>query len=51
MCGICGELRLDGGLPDLGALSRMMDTLAPRGPDHAGCYQEGPLALQTLLAR
>lgn len=45
MCGICGELRLDGGLPDLQAIARMTRKLAPRGPDHAGIYSDGPLAL------
>ncbi|MDM8546781.1 N-acetylglutaminylglutamine amidotransferase [Candidatus Venteria ishoeyi] len=45
MCGICGELRLDNALPDMGRLTRMMDKLAPRGPDHAGSYSDGALAL------
>lgn len=44
MCGICGELRFDGAAPDIAALSRMSDKLARRGPDHAGIYQDGPLA-------
>lgn len=44
MCGICGELRFDGAAPDMGAISRMSDKLARRGPDHAGIYQDGPLA-------
>jgi asparagine synthase (glutamine-hydrolysing) len=44
MCGICGELRFDGGLPDLGSLQRMMARLARRGPDHEGVYTDGPLA-------
>lgn len=44
MCGICGELRLDGAAPDLAALGRMTDTLARRGPDDAGRYVDGPLA-------
>ena len=44
MCGICGELRFDGGTPDLGAIRRMSDTLARRGPDHAGTFADGPLA-------
>ena len=44
MCGICGELRFDGGVPDLAALGRMLAVLAPRGPDHGGSYSEGPLA-------
>ncbi len=44
MCGLCGELRLDGGLPDLAAIGRMTAVLAPRGPDHQGSYSDGPLA-------
>jgi len=44
MCGICGELRFDGATPDMAALARMSDQLARRGPDHAGSYQDGPLA-------
>jgi asparagine synthase (glutamine-hydrolysing) len=44
MCGICGELRFDGAAPDMAAISRMSNKLARRGPDHAGTYQDGPLA-------
>jgi asparagine synthase (glutamine-hydrolysing) len=44
MCGICGELRFDGGEPDLGGLQRMMARLARRGPDHEGVFTDGPLA-------
>lgn len=44
MCGISGELRFDGRPPDLSALARMTATLARRGPDGAGDYQDGPLA-------
>lgn len=44
MCGICGELRLDGGRPDLGAVSRMTARLSQRGPDHEGSFSDGPLA-------
>ncbi|MCT7374477.1 N-acetylglutaminylglutamine amidotransferase [Chelativorans salis] len=36
MCGICGELRFDGGQPSPVALSKMMESLAPRGPDGTG---------------
>jgi len=46
MCGICGELRFDGQLPDLAALTRMSERLARRGPDHAGSYSDGPLAFR-----
>jgi asparagine synthase (glutamine-hydrolysing) len=45
MCGICGELRFDGRSPDMAAIGRMSDQLARRGPDHAGTYSDGPLAL------
>ncbi|MDR2001355.1 MAG: N-acetylglutaminylglutamine amidotransferase [Zoogloeaceae bacterium] len=44
MCGICGELRFDGGEPDLAGLRRMMARLAQRGPDDEGVYADGPLA-------
>jgi asparagine synthase (glutamine-hydrolysing) len=44
MCGICGELRFDGGQPDMAGLARMMAKLARRGPDHEGVYADGPLA-------
>ena len=45
MCGICGELRFDGGEPDFAGLSRMMARLARRGPDHEGVYADGPVIL------
>lgn len=44
MCGICGELRFDGTVPDPRALARMSGKLARRGPDHAGTFADGPLA-------
>jgi asparagine synthase (glutamine-hydrolysing) len=44
MCGICGELRLDGGLPDLAAVGRMAAAVVRRGPDHQGVFAEGPVA-------
>lgn len=44
MCGICGELRLDGNRPDPDLLQRMMQRLARRGPDSAGHWSDGPLA-------
>lgn len=44
MCGICGELRFDGQVPDLGGLGRMLHQLERRGPDHEGCWSDGPLA-------
>lgn len=43
MCGICGELRLDGQTADLPAIGRMMDKLQRRGPDHGGSYTDGAL--------
>ena len=44
MCGICGELRFDATSPDLAVITRMSETLARRGPDHAGTYADGPVA-------
>jgi len=44
MCGICGEYRLDGNLPDLDKIQRMMAKLEKRGPDHAGSFSDGALA-------
>lgn len=45
MCGICGELRFDGARADLDAVGRMSAALQPRGPDHAGAWAGGPVAL------
>jgi asparagine synthase (glutamine-hydrolysing) len=45
MCGLCGELRFDGGRPDLAAVERMTDRMAARGPDGRGLWSQGPLAL------
>jgi asparagine synthase (glutamine-hydrolysing) len=39
MCGIAGELRRDG-RPDVDALRRMQDAMAPRGPDGDGLWAE-----------
>ncbi|MCA1804715.1 MAG: asparagine synthetase B, partial [Xanthomonadaceae bacterium] len=44
MCGICGELRLDGRVADLAHVGRMMERLERRGPDHEGSHSDGPLA-------
>ncbi|WEX08218.1 N-acetylglutaminylglutamine amidotransferase [Chelativorans sp. AA-79] len=41
MCGICGEVRFDGGAPSASAISRMMDALSPRGPDGEGIVSHG----------
>jgi len=45
MCGICGELRFNNTAPELASIEKMMDVLAPRGPDHAGSFSDGPVAL------
>ncbi|GAB1339557.1 N-acetylglutaminylglutamine amidotransferase [Streptomyces sp. E-15] len=45
MCGLCGEMRFDGGRPDLEAVERMSDRLAPRGPDGQGVWSHGAVAL------
>jgi asparagine synthase (glutamine-hydrolysing) len=45
MCGLGGELRLDGTPPDVEAVGRMSSCLKVRGPDGSGTWQEGPLAL------
>ncbi len=45
MCGLAGELRFDGEQADLAAVARMMDAVARRGPDHAGSFSDGALAL------
>jgi asparagine synthase (glutamine-hydrolysing) len=44
MCGIAGEIRFDGGSPDLGALARMNEQQRRRGPDSGGVYAQGPRA-------
>ncbi len=44
MCGICGELRFDGGAPDPQTIERMMPPLARRGPDHGATFFDGALA-------
>ncbi|MBX3582781.1 MAG: N-acetylglutaminylglutamine amidotransferase [Rhizobiaceae bacterium] len=44
MCGICGEIRLDGSTPSPAAISSMLDTLAPRGPDGSGIVSHGNAA-------
>ena len=43
MCGICGELRLDGQPPQAEILSRMNAKLERRGPDDAGLHITGPM--------
>lgn len=43
MCGLCGELRFDGGSADLSAIDQMCRWLRRRGPDHSGSYSDGSL--------
>ncbi|HTY32557.1 N-acetylglutaminylglutamine amidotransferase [Mycobacterium sp.] len=45
MCGLTGEVRLDGRVPDLAAVSAMAAAMAPRGPDAAGAWSQGRAAL------
>lgn len=44
MCGLCGEFRFDGAQPDPAAIRAMADAMAPRGPDAAGLWNQGPVA-------
>jgi asparagine synthase (glutamine-hydrolysing) len=45
MCGFSGEIRLDGAVADVGAVARMAATMERRGPDGAGVYAQGSVAL------
>lgn len=45
MCGIAGEIRIDGAFADTAAVARMTEALAPRGPDGSGLFAQGPVAL------
>ena len=45
MCGICGEVRFDGAAPGPLVIERMKEQLYTRGPDAAGAYSSGPVAL------
>ena len=45
MCGFAGEYRLDGNQPDVAAVARMSGTMTTRGPDGAGVWSHGPIAL------
>ncbi len=45
MCGICGEFRFDGRVPDAGLVGRMLSKMERRGPDHEGRYLKGPVSL------
>lgn len=44
MCGICGELRWDGGAADVAAVDRMTGAMSTRGPDSAGIVAHGRVA-------
>src|SRR6201996_8005447 len=45
MCGATGEVRLDGRQPDVAAVAAMAAVMAPRGPDGAGVWSQGRVAL------
>jgi len=45
MCGICGELRLDGASADLASIKKMLPGLARRGPDFEGSWSSQQIAL------
>jgi len=45
VCGICGEIRFDGAQPSAFAISKMMDAIAPRGPDGSGLVMHNNAAL------
>lgn len=45
MCGISGELRFDGNMPDAALMARALQHLARRGPDHQGSWSDGPLLI------
>jgi asparagine synthase (glutamine-hydrolysing) len=45
VCGATGEVRLDGRVPDVAAVSAMAAAMAPRGPDSAGTWSQGRVAL------
>ena len=45
MCGLAGELRLDGAVADRVAVERMADCQSRRGPDGHGIWARGPVTL------
>ncbi len=45
MCGLAGELRLDGTAAEVSTLERMTGCLEHRGPDGSGVWARGPVAL------
>jgi asparagine synthase (glutamine-hydrolysing) len=38
MCGLCGEVRFDGGPVEAAAVASMRDQMPHRGPDASGLY-------------
>jgi asparagine synthase (glutamine-hydrolysing) len=44
VCGICGEITFDGSPADVGAVARMADSMAARGPDGSGIVARGRMA-------
>lgn len=44
MCGIAGEIRFDNKFADATSVAKMLDVLAPRGPDGSGVFARGPVA-------
>jgi asparagine synthase (glutamine-hydrolysing) len=45
VCGFSGEVRRDGKVADVAAVARMAATMDDRGPDGAGAWSAGPIAL------
>ncbi|MBB2990068.1 asparagine synthase (glutamine-hydrolyzing) [Mycolicibacterium iranicum] len=45
MCGATGEVRLDGTSPNVQAVTAMAEVMVPRGPDAAGVWSQGRVAL------
>jgi asparagine synthase (glutamine-hydrolysing) len=45
VCGFSGEVRRDGRAADVAAVARMTATMDDRGPDGAGVWSAGPVAL------
>ena len=45
VCGATGEVRLDGLTPDVSAVTAMAEAMTPRGPDAAGVWSQGRVAL------
>ncbi len=41
MCGICGEITLDGSVPEEDSVKRMMEVMEARGPDSSGMIFQG----------